>query len=110
MYNAQMTRKDSIRLMIDKTTKSCSCGRSLKERTSKSLADLDGHITMSKAVLILILNLLLPGIGTIISVYFVKVSTILEIQRSKSSSPKVTTSFVFHLKQIRKRGKILGLL
>ena len=68
----------------------------LKERTDKTLDDLKGHISVSKAVLILILNLLLPGLGTMVSVNFVTSAKILEMQKN-SDAPKVTTSFIFHL-------------
>jgi hypothetical protein len=66
---------------------------------------------MGKAILILVINLILPGIGTIISCYFVTTSVILEKQKRVTDDRlKIKSSFVFHRGQIRRRGCQLGLL
>ena len=60
---------------------------------------MQNHVNMRNAVLILIVNLLLPGLGTILSARFVTIRRVLEMQNHVTDqSKKVKTSLHYHVK------------
>ena len=82
----------------------------LKVRADVTVTDVQGHLSSYQAALVLIINLILPGIGTIISVRFVKTRKVLERQNSMQNEKRIKTSFIHHVEKISGRGQLLGLL
>mmetsp|Transcript_5629 Transcript_5629/g.7502 ORF Transcript_5629/g.7502 Transcript_5629/m.7502 type:complete len:104 (+) Transcript_5629:812-1123(+) len=78
--------------------------------TSESVADLHGHLTMCNAIIVLLLNLLLPGLGTVIATRYVSARKVLLMQREhQDTSKRIKTSLIFHVDQMKKRSRRLGL-
>ena len=48
--------------------------------SDQTASDVYGHLTMCNAVLILILNLFLPGVGTMLASRYVKTYRVLQMQ------------------------------
>ena len=89
-----------------KKVKQTACSRwktKLKNMSDEATADVYGHLTMCNAIIVLILNLLLPGMGTILAARFVSTRRILTMQAQEDSSKRVKTSLIFHVGQIRNR-------
>lgn len=83
----------------------------LSNKTMATVSDLQEHLTICNAVLVLLLNLLLPGIGTIISATYVTTRRVLALQKRQTNHEKrVKTSIYHHVKQIKRRARILGIL
>ena len=52
--------------------------KKLRLRTKQFIDDVEAHVTVTQALISLIINILLPGLGTMLSVSYVRASVILE--------------------------------
>ena len=80
--------------------------------TFTTIKDASDHISMCRAVMTLIVNLLLPGIGTIMSVKNITATQIRDSQAKLSSHSiyRVKIPYNEHCEIIKKRALKLGLL
>lgn len=78
--------------------------------TDKTLDNLRGHITLGQAVLVLILNLFIPGSGTLLSVYLIKMDVLAIKQKQLKEEQRIKTSFIFHKQQLQRQGRWFALL
>ena len=60
----------------------------LKSKADVTIGELAGHLTVCKAILVLIINLVLPGIGTWLSGRYVTTKKIVEMQRNLPQQQK----------------------
>ena len=61
--------------------------------------DVHEHMTVCNAVMVLLLNLLLPGVGTMVAVNYVTVRRVLDLQKQVTDHNKrVKTSMHYHVK------------
>ena len=86
--------------------------KKLRLRTKQFIDDVEAHVTVTQALISLIINILLPGLGTMLSVSYVKASVILEQQKvMKPDDPNlILIPYYQHVKLVKKRGFKLGLL
>ena len=52
--------------------------KKLSLRTKQFIDDVEAHVTVTQALISLLINILLPGLGTMLSVSYVRASVILE--------------------------------
>ena len=57
----------------------------MKNMSEETVADVYGHLTMCKAIIVLVLNLILPGTGTMLAARFISTRRILIMQAQEDS-------------------------
>lgn len=95
-----------------KKVKQSSCSRlktKMKNMSEETVADVYGHLTMCNAIIVLVLNLILPGTGTMLAARFISTRRILIMQAQEESSKRIKTSLIFHVDQIKNRSNRLGM-
>ena len=89
-----------------------SCPAKIHAKTKTTIKDASDHISMTRAIVTLLFNLLLPGLGTILAVLSIKAIQIRDSQSKLSSDSvyRLTVPYSEHCNIIRKRALHLGLL
>lgn len=78
------------------------------EMTDKTLTHLEGHLSLGQAIIVLVLNLILPTSGTFLSVHFIDMDVLAINQKELKEEQRIKMSFVFHRKQLMKEGRRLA--